>query len=76
MGWARKGRKGAFRYYDQHGREIRDPAKLDRVAQLAIPPAWRDVWISPSPRAKLQATGSDKADRKQYLYHADYRAAQ
>jgi DNA topoisomerase-1 len=76
MGWTRKGRKGAFRYYDRRGREIRDPAKVDRVAQLAIPPAWKDVWISPSARAKLQATGYDKAGRKQYLYHAAYRATQ
>jgi DNA topoisomerase-1 len=76
MGWTRKGRKGAFRYYDHRGREIRDPAKVDRVAQLAIPPAWKDVWISPAPRAKLQATGFDKAGRKQYLYHAAFREAQ
>jgi DNA topoisomerase IB len=76
MGWTRKGRKGSFRYYDQRGREIRDVAKVDRVDQLAIPPAWKDVWISPSAGAKLQATGYDKAGRKQYLYHADYRAAQ
>jgi DNA topoisomerase-1 len=76
MGWTRKGRKGSFRYYDQRGREIRDAAKVERVDQLAIPPAWKDVWISPSARAKLQATGYDKAGRKQYLYHADFRAAQ
>jgi len=75
-GWTRRGRKGSFRYLDQRGREIRDDAKLDRVQKLAIPPAWKDVWISPSPRAKLQATGYDKAGRKQYLYHADFRAAQ
>lgn len=76
MGWTRKGRKGAFRYLDAAGREIRDPAKLERIEKLAIPPAWRDVWISPSGRAKLQATGYDKSGRKQYLYHAGYRAAQ
>src|SRR4030081_95108 len=76
MGWTRTGRKGAFRYYDRRGREIRDAAKVYRVDQLAIPPAWKDVWISPSARAKLQATGYDKAGRKQYLYHAGYRAAQ
>lgn len=75
-GWTRKGRKGAFRYVDQQGREIRDAAKLERIQTLAIPPAWRDVCISPSPKAKLQATGYDKAGRKQYLYHADFRAAQ
>jgi len=75
-GWTRKGRKGSFRYYDQHGREIRDEVKLERVQKLAIPPAWKNVCISPSAKAKLQATGYDKAGRKQYLYHADYRAAQ
>jgi DNA topoisomerase-1 len=76
MGWTRQGRKGAFRYYDQRGRQIRDPAKVERIERLAIPPAWKDVWIAQTPGAKLQATGFDKAGRKQYLYHADYRAAQ
>src|SRR5947199_4259343 len=75
-GWTRKGRKGSFRYYDQQGREIRDEAKLERVQKLAIPPAWKNVEISPSARAKLQATGYDKAGRKQYLYHPDFRAQQ
>jgi DNA topoisomerase I len=76
MGWERRGRKGAFRYYDQRGKQITDPAKVERIEKLAIPPAWKDVCISPSARAKLQATGRDKAGRKQYLYHSDFRAAQ
>ncbi len=76
MGWTRKGRKGAFRYFDRQGRQIRDAAKVERIEQLAIPPVWRDVWISPSAKARLQATGYDKAGRKQYLYHAEFRAAQ
>jgi DNA topoisomerase-1 len=76
MGWTRKGRKGSFRYHDARGRLIADPAKVERIERLAIPPAWREVWISPSARAKLQATGRDKAGRKQYLYHPDFRAAQ
>jgi DNA topoisomerase-1 len=76
MGWIRRGRKGAFRYYDRRGRRITDAAKIARIEQLAIPPAWRDVSISPSPAAKVQATGYDNAGRKQYLYHPDYRAAQ
>src|SRR3982750_2965224 len=75
-GWTRKGRKGRFRYYDQHGKSITDPAKLERIEKLVIPPAWTDVWISPRPGAKLQATGVDKAGRRQYLYHPDFRAAQ
>jgi len=76
MGWTRRGRKGAFRYHDTRGRRIHDAAAIARVEALAIPPAWKDVWISPSSRAKLQATGYDKAGRKQYLYHPDHRAAQ
>src|SRR3954452_985686 len=76
MPWTRRGRKGAFRYLDQQGRPIRDAAKLERIEKLAIPPAWKEVRISPSPNAKLQATGLDKAGRKQYLYHPDFRAAQ
>src|SRR3954454_518182 len=75
MGWTRKGRKSAFRYFDQTGKLITDPSKIERIEKLAIPPAWKNVWISPSTRAKLQATGYDKAGRKQYLYHADFRAA-
>jgi DNA topoisomerase-1 len=75
-GWTRKGRKGAFRYYDQRGAEITDDVRLERIANLVIPPAWRDVWISPRPGAKLQATGVDKAGRRQYLYHPGFRAAQ
>ena len=75
-GWTRKGRKGAFRYFDRDGREIRDPVVVERIERLAIPPAWKDVTISPSRRAKLQATGYDRAGRKQYLYHPDFRAAQ
>ncbi|HZT93953.1 MAG TPA: hypothetical protein VE985_05710 [Gaiellaceae bacterium] len=76
MGWSRKGRKGAFRYYDSSGRRITDEAKLARIEGLAIPPAWRGVWISPRATGKLQATGYDAAGRKQYLYSADFRAQQ
>ncbi|MGZ4333452.1 MAG: DNA topoisomerase IB [Gaiellaceae bacterium] len=73
---SRVGNQGAFRYLDGRGETIRDPAVLRRIERLAIPPAWKDVWIAARPGAKLQATGYDKAGRKQYLYHADYRAAQ
>jgi len=76
MGWTRKGRKGTFRYFDQAGKLLTDPSKIERIERLAIPPAWKNVWISPSGRAKLQATGYDKAGRKQYIYHVDFRASQ
>jgi DNA topoisomerase-1 len=75
-GWTRRGSRGRFRYYDARGNRITDPAKLARIEELRIPPAWRDVWISPRSNAKLQATGIDSAGRRQYLYHPEYRAQQ
>lgn len=75
-GWRRLGSRGGFRYVDARGRAITDEAALERIESLRIPPAWRDVRISPRPYAKLQATGIDSAGRMQYLYHADFRAQQ
>src|SRR5437870_3167807 len=75
-GWQRQGTRRPFRYLDAKGRRIQDAETIARLDALAIPPAWRDVWISPNPRAKLQATGVDDAGRRQYLYHADFRAQQ
>jgi DNA topoisomerase-1 len=76
-GWRRRGSKSrGFRYYDGKGREITAAEKLERIDQLRIPPAWREVWISPRPGAKLQAVGLDRAGRRQYLYHPEYRAQQ
>jgi DNA topoisomerase I len=75
-GWARVGSSGRFRYVDARGNRIADEEQLERIRALVIPPAWKEVWISPSPRAKLQATGLDAAGRRQYLYHAAFRAQQ
>jgi DNA topoisomerase I len=75
-GWRRVGSNRRFRYEDEHGRRITDEEQLERIASLAIPPAWKEVWISPRPNAKLQATGIDAAGRKQYLYHPRFRAEQ
>ena len=75
-GWRRAGSKGRFRYLDGRAQRIEDPVKVERIEQIAIPPAWKDVWISPRAGAKLQATGLDKAGRRQYLYHPDFRAQQ
>ena len=74
-GWHRRGTK-RFRYFDARDRPITDEHHVQRIESLAIPPAWRDVWISPNPAARLQATGVDRAGRRQYLYHPAYRAAQ
>jgi DNA topoisomerase-1 len=75
-GWRRVGSRRHFRYEDEHGRRVTDDEQLERIESLAIPPAWKEVWISPRPHAKLQATGVDAAGRKQYLYHPDFRAKQ
>jgi DNA topoisomerase I len=75
-GWRREGSRGRFRYYDARGDRITNEEQLERIRSLVIPPAWRDVWISPKPEAKLQVTGVDAAGRKQYLYHPDFRAQQ
>jgi DNA topoisomerase-1 len=75
-GWRRIGRRKPFRYVDRRGERITDERALERIERLVIPPAWRDVWISPNAGARLQATGVDAAGRTQYLYHPDFRAAQ
>ena len=63
----------SFRYYNAHGELIRDQVILARIKSLAIPPAWTDVWICPSPNGHLQATGRDAKKRKQSRYHPRWR---
>jgi len=75
-GWRRLGRSGRFRYVDARGNRITDPAKVERIESLSIPPAWKEVRISPRAGSKLQATGVDSAGRRQYLYHPEFRTAQ
>lgn len=73
-GWSRKKRGKSFCYLDEKGRRIQGASALARVRQLAIPPAWTDVWICPSPLGHIQATGRDAKGRKQYRYHEGFRA--
>jgi DNA topoisomerase I len=61
------------RYLDPSGTVITDPQTLHRITALAIPPAWRDVWISPGPLGHIQATGVDSRGRTQYRYHQLWR---
>jgi DNA topoisomerase-1 len=63
----------AFRYFNPDGRPIRDAETLARIKSLAVPPAWSDVWISPSALGHIQATGRDDKGRKQYRYHPRWR---
>jgi DNA topoisomerase I len=58
---------------NERDKRVEDPDDLARIRELAIPPAWREVWICPDPRGHLQATGTDAAGRKQYLYHQRWR---
>src|SRR5215216_7886449 len=71
-GIRRKRRGRGFGYYDG-GERVDDPEVLTRIAELAIPPAWEDVWICPYRNGHLQATGTDAAGRKQYRYHDAWR---
>ncbi|MDF1586100.1 DNA topoisomerase IB [Marinimicrococcus flavescens] len=63
-----------FSYRGPDGRKIADPATLRWIRSLAVPPAWREVWISPDPKGHLLATGRDARGRKQYRYHPRWRA--
>jgi DNA topoisomerase I len=63
-----------FVYLGDDGGRLEDEETLARIRSLAIPPAWRDVWICPDPNGHLQATGTDAAGRRQYLYHPRWRA--
>ena len=72
-GYRRRRAGRGFAYYDTDGALIKDD-RLDRIRGLAIPPAWRDVWICPWPNGHIQATGFDAAGRRQYRYHDQWRA--
>jgi DNA topoisomerase-1 len=62
-----------FGYYRPDGRVLKSPTDLKRIRALAIPPAWKHVWICPDPHGHLQATGRDARGRKQYRYHPQWR---
>ena len=69
----RQGKKG-FIYFDPKGERIKDSEQLERINGLGVPPAYKKVWICPLPNGHLQATGRDAKGRKQYRYHALWRA--
>ncbi|HWC07807.1 MAG TPA: DNA topoisomerase IB [Solirubrobacterales bacterium] len=68
-GIRRIGRGRGFSYEDGAGARIDDEETLARIRALAVPPAWKEVWICPDPLGHIQATGFDEAGRKQYRYH-------
>jgi DNA topoisomerase I len=72
-GIRRRRRGKGFEYVDEEGRRVSEPSVLERIRELAIPPAWEDVWVCPYPMGHIQATGMDAAGRKQYRYHDQWR---
>ena len=68
-GITRRRRGRGFEYVDAAGGRVDDGETLERISALAIPPAWKDVWICPDPNGHLQAVGTDAAGRRQYRYH-------
>lgn len=71
-GYRRIKRGRGYCYFDGKGNHVTDDRTLKRFRALVIPPAWQDVWISPSKKGHLQATGVDEEGRKQYLYHPEW----
>ena len=67
----RRGR--GFSFQEEDGTPIDDAETIERINELAIPPAWKEVWICPFPNGHIQATGFDDAGRKQYRYHDAWR---
>src|SRR6187397_618398 len=72
-GYTRRAKGKDFDYLDTEGKPIRDEQRILRINRLAIPPAYTDVWICPSPNGHIQATGRDARRRKQYRYHERWR---
>ena len=72
-GYTRKRKGDGFEYFDTERKPIKDEQRILRINRLAIPPAYEDVWICPTPNGHIQATGRDDRGRKQYRYHERWR---
>jgi len=72
-GITRERSRDGFLYRDPSGAVVANPQTLHRIGALVIPPAWKDVWISPDPLGHIQATGVDSRGRTQYRYHQVWR---
>src|ERR1700757_5050072 len=73
VGYRRRAKGDRFEYLDTEAKRIRDKQRLLRIKRLAIPHAWTDVWVCPSPNGHIQATGRDARGRIQYCYHERWR---
>ena len=72
-GWTRRRSGKGFVYLDEAGARLSEE-DAQRVRDLVIPPAWKDVWVTPYENGHLQAVGTDDAGRRQYLYHPHWRS--
>jgi DNA topoisomerase-1 len=75
-GITRKRRGGYWMYFDAEGNRITDREEIDRLNAVGMPPAYERCWFCPYPEGHIQAVGWDAKGRKQYRYHADFRAQQ
>lgn len=72
IGYYRSKLNGNFIYTDENKKKVHNKAILERIKKLVIPPAWKNVWISPYENGHLQVTGIDDKGRKQYRYHTNW----
>lgn len=75
LGFQRRPWGRGFAYFDTSRRHIRDSKLITRFKQLAIPPAWQDVWICKYQNGHIQVIGKDQNGRRQYIYHSKWEAA-
>ena len=75
-GITRKRHENQWVYYDPAGKKIHDKDEVERLDNLAFPPAYKDVWLCPEENGHILATGYDNKDRKQYFYHPEFREQQ
>ena len=68
--------RGRWSYWSPDGRRITERDEIDRLNRIGLPPAYRDAWFCPDADGHIQAVGWDEKGRKQYRYHADFRATQ
>ena len=75
-GYTRKRHGRYWQYFDADGKRVTDRDEIERLNAIALPPAYTDAWFCKDGNGHIQATGKDARGRKQYRYHADYRAKQ
>jgi len=75
-GYTRKRHGRYWQYFDERGKRVTDREEIERLNAIALPPAYTDAWYCKDANGHIQATGKDARGRKQYRYHAGYRAKQ